>query len=332
VILLRDNTPGDFATEALIRGARGVVWITGDGRDDVRSQVQLADPAGDYLRKPTIPVFRVRPSVAHAMLEHAGSPLSELFVEDAGVTQSGPGWFARDMNASVGMSLDLSEPEHVDVPSVLGYKYGSDFDLSGDLVVLFASYDGLGTDPDGTIYPGANHSASGVGLLLEIARLWQEQDLDARRSVLFAAWGGGRLDRPGAREFMADSRNFPRLSTRAMYRSFAPFAIVHLDYLGAGGDTLWVDPESNEVLTRLLESSASGAGIPIDSEPELGDLQAYDDLVPSRRSAWLAFGWSNPGTPPDEDSIERVEPAKLQIIGEALSLALTKAVRQASLR
>jgi len=332
VILLRENAPSNFGTEALIRGARGVLWITGDGRDDVRSQVQLADPAGDYLRKPNIPIFRVRPSVAQVMFEHAGSTLSDLFAEDHGVTQSGPGWFARDMDATVRMSLVLSEPEHVDVPCILGYMYGSDFDLSGDLVVLFATYDGLGTDPDGTIYPGANHGASGVGLLLEVARLWQEQNLDARRSVLFAAWGGGQLDSSGARDFLADGRNFPRLSTRAMYRDFAPFAIVQLDYLGAGGDALWVDPQSNDILSGLLEAGVSEAGIPIDSEPGYGGFSSYDEIVPSRRSGWLAFGWSNPAVAPDEDSIERIEPAKLQAIGEALSLALTKVVRQASLR
>lgn len=202
VILLKGNAPSDFATEALIRGARGVLWITGDGRDDVRSQIQLADPGKDYLRKPNIPIFRIRPSVASAIVEKSGGTMSDLFALGGEVNQSGPGWFTRDMSAVVRMSLTLSEPQKVEVPCVLAYKTGSDFDLAGELVVLFASYDGLGMDPDGTVFPAANHDASGVGILLEMARLWQEQNLNARRSVLFAAWGGSQLDNSGVMDFL----------------------------------------------------------------------------------------------------------------------------------
>ena len=68
VVLLEGNAQPDFVTEVLIRGARGVLWISGDGRDDVRSQIQLADPDKDYLRQPNIPIFRIRPSVASAIV------------------------------------------------------------------------------------------------------------------------------------------------------------------------------------------------------------------------------------------------------------------------
>jgi ABC-type dipeptide/oligopeptide/nickel transport system permease subunit len=328
VILLKGNAPPDFATEALIRGARGVLWITGDGRDDVCSQIQLADPGKDYLRKPNIPIFRIRPSVASAIVEKSGGTMSDLFALDGEVNQSGPGWFTRDLRAVVRMSLTLSEPQKVEVPCVLAYKTGSDFDLAGELVVLFATYDGLGMDPDGTVFPAANHDASGVGILLEMARLWQEQNLDARRSVLFAAWGGGELDDSGARAFLGDARNFPRLSTQTMYRRFAPAMIFQLDYVGAGDDTLFIHPRSSNRLVSLLEETAAEVGVPAVSEE--GDSPPYDDIVPSSRTQWLYFTWSNPDVAPDEDSIERIEPDKLRIVGEALALALTRVVRQAS--
>jgi peptide/nickel transport system permease protein len=327
VVLIKGNAPPDFATEALIRGARGVLWIAGHGRDEVRSQIQLADPGQDHLRKPAIPIFRIRPAVANGILEHSGSATSDLLSEDGDVAQSGPGWFTRDLSALVHMSLSLSQPQDVEIPCLLGYKTGSDLDLAGDLVVLFAAYDGLGRDPDGTVFPGANHSASGVGILLEMARLWQEQSLNARRSVLFVAWGGGQLDDSGAKAFFADSRNFPRLSAQNLYRRFAPAMIFQLDELGAGGDTVFIHPHSSSRLFGLLEETATQVGIPVSRE---GNFQSYDDIVSSRRTQWIYLTWSGPGIPPDEDGIERIESGKLQTIGETLALALTRVVRQAS--
>jgi len=328
IVLLEGNAPPDFATEALIRGARGVLWIAGDGRDDVRSQIQLADPDIDYLSKPSIPIFHIRPSVASAIVESSGGTMSDLFALSGDVDQSGPGWFTRDLKAVVRMSLTLTEPREVEIPCVLAYKRGSDFDLAGQLVVLFAAYDGLGMDPDGTVFPAANHDASGVGLLLEMARLWQEQDLDVRRSVLFAAWGGGQLDDSGAADFLGDARNFPYLPVQTMYRRFAPAMIFQLDYVGAGDDTLYIHPNSSDNLSRLLAETATEVGISVVSEG--GGSPPYDDVVPSRSTQLLYFTWSNPDVVPDEDTIERIEPDKLQMVGEAFALALTRVVRQAS--
>jgi len=328
IVLLKGNARPDFVTEALIRGARGVLWIAGDGRDDVRSQIQLADPDIDYLSKPSIPIFHIRPSVASAIVESSGGTMSDLFALSGDVDQSGPGWFTRDLKAVVRMSLTLTEPREVEIPCVLAYKRGSDFDLAGQLVVLFAAYDGLGMDPDGTVFPAANHDASGVGLLLEMARLWQEQDLDVRRSVLFAAWGGGQLDDSGAADFLGDARNFPYLPVQTMYRRFAPAMIFQLDYVGAGDDTLYIHPNSSDNLSRLLAETATEVGISVVSEG--GGSPPYDDVVPSRSTQLLYFTWSNPDVVPDEDTIERIEPDKLQMVGEAFALALTRVVRQAS--
>jgi hypothetical protein len=272
--------------------------------------------------------LRIRPDVAEAIAGAGGLTLSELLIPGRGVSQSGPGWFAKELVATVQMSVALSGPETIDIPCVLGYRFGSDNALSGELVVVFAAYDSLGADPDGTVYPGANHSASGVGLLLELARLWQDQNLDTRRSVLFMAWGGGELDEPGVRAFLSDRRNIPRLSDRGMYGEFAPAAIVELDYVGAGGETLWIDPASDIRLADLLAGTAAGAGIATSREE--GNLPPPRDIVPSRRSRWLYFTWSDAGVRPDEDDLAAIDPDKLERIGEALTLALTRVVREAS--
>ncbi len=327
VLLQQGNAPQNFATEALIRGASGVLWVAGNGRDDVRSQIQFAQPTQDYLSKPNIPIFRIRPSVAQAILERGGM-LSDLSVQDDNVVQSGPGWFTKSIGVTLHMSVSLSEPAEVEVPCILGYKYGSDYDLADELVVVFAAYDGLGTDPDGTVFPAANHGASGVGLLLEMARLWQEQNLEARRSVLFIAWGGGQLDNPGTKEFLGTERNLVRPSSRTIYGQFAPVAIFQLDCVGGGGDTLLIHPDSNGRLRELLEETARDVGIPVSADQ--ADLPPFRDIQPDGRNRWVYFTWSDSEVAPDQDTLEQIQPDKLGAVGEALAWTLIKIVREES--
>jgi hypothetical protein len=332
VLIVEGNAPPDFASEALIRGAKGVLWIADEGRDAVRSQVQLADPSSDYLLEPSLPIFRIRPDVANALLQTDGLTVSDLAQSETsaqvrGPSQSGPGWHTRDLDSVARMTVRLAEPQLFEIPCVVGYQIGSDFDLSGQLIVLFAVYDGLGTDPDGTVFPAANHNASSIGLLLETARVWQEQDLNARRSVLFAAWGGGDLDYSGAKAFFSDKRNFPRLSTRSMYGNFAPAAMIQPDYVGDGGDALFVHPESDARLARLFRESAREVGVATTSEQEM--LPPLE-RVSGRRTRWLQFGWRDARVSPDQDVIDAVQADKLQSAGEAFSLALTKIVRESS--
>ena len=86
---------------------------------------------------------------------------------------------------------------------------------------------GAGVGPlspvDGTLYPGADENGSGVAAMLEIARLWTEQEFQPRRSVLFAAWAGGDLRYSGAHGFR-DRPGVLGLHTIV--------AVIHLDRLG----------------------------------------------------------------------------------------------------
>jgi hypothetical protein len=209
---------------------------------------------------------------------------------------------------------------------VIGYKIGSDFELSSEVVILYAAYDGLGMDPDGTVFPAANHNASSIGLMLELARLWNEQELNARRSVVFVAWGGGQLDDSMAQEYLNDRSNFPRLTGRAQYRRFAPALIIQPDYVGAGAEPLAIQSGSNRDAADLLAETARQAGLAVTLDPE--DVLPYDDLVASQRTRWLGFGWSNAHVAPDKDVMEPIDAEKLQALGEAFALTMTNIVRQ----
>jgi len=319
VVLLEGNAPADFPTEALIRGAEGVLWLTAN--DEARSQTQFAFSDRDYMRSPQLPIVHVDKETAVSILNNFKITQSELLTTIER-TQSGDGWFTRDLDgATMRMAVELEEPRETAVPTVLGYLSGSDLSLASELVIIYAHFDGLGTDPNGTVYPAANHDASGVGVMLEVARLWQDESLDPRRPVLFVAWGAGSLDAPGAREFIDEEQSFFHLPTTERLR---PRAVFQLDNAGAGSDQLLIHPASNDILTELVSESAAEVGVALLDD---GETAVSSDML-DPTAPWVHLSWENEPIPPDQDTFARIDSEKLRTFGEVLALSLAKIVRQ----
>jgi ABC-type dipeptide/oligopeptide/nickel transport system permease subunit len=325
VIIDEGNTPEDFAAEALLRGAKGVLWISGEGRDDVRSQTHWVEFEDDYLRPPGHPIFRIRPAAAAQILEGAGTTLDDLYSQHGEVDQSGEGWFAVELDVTVEMSLNLGPAQDVEIPCILGYLPGYDLSLGADLLVLFTTYDGLGTDPDGTVFPGANHNASSVGLMLEIAHLWDQETIDPRRSVMFVAWSG-QLEIELTRDFFSKRSFFNHLITNSSIAKVFPEILIQLDYAGAGADSLLIHPESSPGLIDLLEESAQVTELPFESRIDTPDFSA--DII-AEDIQWTSLRWADAVLSPEDDILEEIEVDKIQSVGETLTLLLLKLVREA---
>ncbi len=328
VLLLEGAAPADFAVEAQLRGAEGVLWIVDDDKcdasarcDALRSQTQFADPNGDYMRAPRLPIFRINDETAVSLLDTFGISRADL-ADSAAADQQGDGWYSRDLDgAAVQMKVELSEPELTAVPTVLGYLPGSDLNLADELVIIYAHFDGLGSDPDGTVFPAVNHNASGMGIMLETARLWQEQELEPRRPVLFVAWGAGTLDNSGGRAFVDAEQSFLHLPTTARLKTTAVF---QLDYAGAGDDQLFIHPASNARLAELVKETAVEIGIEV---VDGGETAVSSDML-DPRAPWVYFAWDNAPLPPDQDTLDHIDPEKLRSYGQLLALSLAKIVRQ----
>ena len=127
-------------------------------------------------------------------------------------------------------------------------------------------------------------------------------------------------------EFLANERSFRHLPANATRNRLAPRVVLQLDYVGAGGDTLLVHPRSNSQLARLFEQSAADAGIAVDPDP--GDAMPPLERWSAPQSSWLSFAWNDAEVPITEDNLERIEPEKLQSIGQVISHVLTQIVRQ----
>jgi len=324
VLLQEGNAPENFTTEALIRGALGVIWITPREESPLWSQtVRLKDsPPG--LLEPQIPVFRIKPSTARQLLAPEGLELADLY-QPTGESSSGAGiWIRRDLQALIRVSLKLQEAQDYDVQNVLAYLPGSDFDHADEMIVLFASYDGLGVDPDGTVFPAANNDGSGVAALLELARLWQQQRLQPRRPVLFVFWGTGTLGDAGAGEFLRQRYNFRHLVAANEQVRVEPRVVFQLEGVGAGGELLRISSPPSRYFDVLEEAA---------QELALNFLPENASGTPLKTTAgtivpWIRVDWIGSDTPPQADQPGRLETERFDRVGELMALTLARILRQ----
>jgi ABC-type dipeptide/oligopeptide/nickel transport system permease subunit len=336
VMFLAGNGPADLDTEALIRGASGILIVS----SDVRPRNQVV--SSDYLEHPSLPVFYITPATADTILAGDGLTVEAVKEQITQLSKPGPDgaqppWVAHDLDARVRMRLQLEPPRTVTAYNILWLLNGADATMAEELVVISAHYDGLGVAPDGTRYPGANGNASGVAAMLEIVRLWQDQEFEPRRSVLFAAWAGGEWPYSGAHDFRDNRRGFTSRYNIA--------AVVHLDRLAtlsdsatsgsaASGDGLVVHQAGrDDSLFNLLASSAERLDLTVRQGNALCRHYQYvfsgeqgDQL--GGRNGTLVVTRGDPQPALAADTIDAISIENLSKATQAVNLALITAAHE----
>jgi ABC-type dipeptide/oligopeptide/nickel transport system permease subunit len=320
-MVLSDNAPSEFDTEALIRGAEGVLIVSRDVKP--RNQV-LSD---HYLEAPSLPVFRITPETADAILAGAGLDTASAAAQAQALNDTETGWDTQEVGTRIRMDLELEPAQEITLYNVLGLLSGADASLADELVIVSTHYDGLGQAPDGTRYPGANGNASGVAVMLEIARLWQEQQFQPRRSVLFVAWAGGELQYSGAHYFR-DRGGF-------LMANYDLSAVLHLDRMGgvAGEGLVVRHTGGQDDLLNLLFASAARLDVPV--EPGLALRHHYQlvfsgeqgDRVTGRHGTVIAT-WNDPDPALSEDTVENIDPEHLSQAAQVVNLTLITAAHE----
>ena len=167
--------------------------------------------------------------------------------------------------------------------NVLGFLQGWDKSLNDRYIVVGARLDNLGTDfvtIDGEkvrrIYYGANGNASGLAMMLELARKLSYSRSLVRRSVLFVGFGASANTFAGAWYFL--NRSFKDVANID--------AMVNLDMLGTGAQNLLLFTASNSDLNSIADG-LQGELLPVKATlspqaPYPGDYMAfYDREIPS---------------------------------------------------
>lgn len=135
--------------------------------------------------------------------------------------------------------------------NVVGYVQGYDNTLRDRYIVVGARLDNKGTmtmtvdgQPVEKIFYGANGNASGLSIMLELARMVQTNAMMFRRSVLFVAFGASMETYAGSWYFL--NRSFKDADNID--------AMVNLDMLGTGSDGFYAYTASNADLNALLRT------------------------------------------------------------------------------
>lgn len=163
--------------------------------------------------------------------------------------------------------------------NVFGFIQGYDRILRDRYIVIGARMDNLGTNVmtvDGNevtqIYTGANGNASGVAMMLELARMVSVNSLVFRRSVVFVGFGASSETYAGAWYFL----------NRSFSDSELIDVMVNLDMLGTGSRGFYAYTASNSDLNSMISSMSATL------QPVYPDLRA-DELYPSDHRAFYSM-------------------------------------------
>ena len=168
--------------------------------------------------------------------------------------------------------------------NVMGLLEGWDKSMNGRYIVVGARMDNLGMDyltvdgePVSRVYYGANGNASGMAMLLELARKLSYSRTLLRRSILFVGFGASCESFAGSWYFL----------NRAFASDAASIdAMVNLDMLGLGANGLWAYTASNRDLDTIVQA-LQGELLPVQAqltatEPYPGDhVVFYNQEIPS---------------------------------------------------
>ena len=133
--------------------------------------------------------------------------------------------------------------------NVLGVLPGKDAGHQNEVIIVGAHRDHFG-EQAGLQFPGADDNASGTAVMLELARVFSQDAISPKRSILFVSFDGEERGLLGSNLYV----NHPALPLGKTV------AMINLDHLGVGNGKLTVG------ITRmdkaLVQQAAEHAGLP----------------------------------------------------------------------
>ncbi len=310
-----------------LKAAAGVLIITDD---PLRLQRKYLFRSEGGWWQTSAPVMIITPETAERLLATAGSSLAELENLAAGLQ---PGEAAlTGTGVTVHLAMTVDEDLSDEYYNVIGFIPGTGaamgpgkgMGLDSQVIMVSAYYDGLGVEPDGTLYPGANDNGSGVAAMLELARVLKEAPYQPKRTVVFVAWAGGERS-----ESLSVSNV---MSAKNGFRSLAMEAVIELSGVGAGdGDAIALGQGSSFRLVQLFQKAADRLGVSTTTRgrgPHYGMFARPGFGERSALTAYVSWDGSDRTAHTPEDTFEAIASDKLEHVGQTTLLALTVLSRE----
>ena len=279
------------------------------------------------FEKETIPVITVTEAVANELIASSGKRIADLnqsLIDRLRRAQTRPSLrnevpqpISFDTDTRIRFSVPLGPVHEIVGQNLVGVLRGSDPARADKFVLVGGHLDGIGTDPDGTVFPAANDNGSGPAITLEVARILVAHRDVLKNSVVFVAFAGEEEGLVGSEYFASHSLTTPLRPANVV-------AFVNLDVSGCCGDQLAASDESFAMHARLA-SAADRLGYPFGYTPNVGgsDHLSYTRRgVPATILSWTDFG----GFHTTRDTLATVTPRHLEMAGRVATQAVLELV------
>ncbi len=310
IVLIAGPTQGDPIDAAIRSGAKAVIFVNPIDLGVIRFSYSA------FFERDTLPVINVSETVADELIAPSGKRIADLRAtleerrrrseQRPSLVRSAPEPLSFDTPTRVRIEVPIGPPERVTTMNVVGMLRGSDAERAKKFVIVGGHLDGIGTDPDGAVFPGANDNASGPAVTIEIARVLAAKKAVLKNSVIFVAFAGEEEGLIGSEAFISNSITTP-------YRPDNVVAFINLDMEGCCGGLAASD--ENFALHQRVRSAAERLGYDLDYTPRIGGSDHFAFLrrrVPAVMISGTELGpFHTVGDTPDT-----VDPARLRASGE----------------
>ncbi len=306
VVLVSGPTEGDPGGNAIRRGAVAVLFVS---RDDAGPLIHFSFIP--QFAPNAVPTLLVTEPVADRLVASSGKRLGELrrtLEQQRSSPSREPLSF--DTGLRVRVSLPLSPAHDVDGVNVVGLLRPAQAQSERYLIVG-GHLDGVGADPDGTVYPAANDNGSGPAVTIELARTLACQRGALRHPILFVAWAGEEEGFRGSAEFLRRVAGTPLRSENIV-------GYINLDVVGCCGSSLSASPD-NASLYSALTSAAKKQGLSLGVARGSSDHEIFTRAgIPASLLIWAQIGRIHTPT----DTIDGVDAEHLRTVGSVAAQAL----------
>jgi hypothetical protein len=199
----------------------------------------------------TVPTLVISEDVANQLLAPAGKTLSgaQGLVRARRADPSAPA-SGFDVPTTVRMSVSLTPVHDVDAMNVVGLLRAPDPNNAQRAILVGGHLDGVGTDPDGSVFQAANDNASGPAVTIEVARALAASRSSLNHSIVFVTFAGEEEGFFGSEAYATQMAAIPG-------RVESLVAVLNLDVIGCCSDTLIVSNEAPDLQRRVRDTATS---------------------------------------------------------------------------
>jgi Zn-dependent M28 family amino/carboxypeptidase len=206
------------------------------------------------------------------------------------------------------MSVSLTPVHDVDAINVVGVLRAPDANNATRAVLVGGHLDGVGTDPNGAVFQGANDNASGPSVAIEVARALAASRPSLNHSIVFVAFAGEEEGYYGSEAYVAQMAVAPG-------RVESLVAVLNLDVIGCCSDTLIVSNEAPDLQRRVIDTAKS-LGVSTES---IGSGGSDQTSFARRRVPAVMIGTSEYILHVYADKPSVVQESRLKIAGDVVT-------------